>query len=400
MARVIILVLDSMGVGYMDDVKVNRTQDIGANTLYNVIDKSENIKIPNLEYLGINSVAKHPKLKLVDGKASYGKLNLSHYGADSYSGHQEIMGTIPPKPFIAPFKEYASSVGEALISKGYKVEIPDCDNPYLLVNDSVIVADNIETDYGQIFNVSTTFEETSYNQLLDIGRIVRDNVKVNRVIALGGEKVPLSHLLSCIEKRDDGLIGLNSPKSRVYEVGYNCLHMGYGVNYKEQISTIAIESGLDVHLIGKMQDVIYCEGAKYIPAVETKLVMESIIASMNSIKSGIISATVQETDLAGHSQDVKKYADKMMEVDSYLGTIIEEMKTDDLLIITGDHGNDPTIGHSQHTREKTLLLAFSKSLKENINIGERKTLADISATASEFLNIAKPRDGESFLSYI
>lgn len=185
-----------------------------------------------------------------------------HQGADSFEGHNEIMGSKPKKAYLAPFIENMEEVKAALENEGYKVTIPNPKMPYLLVNDLVIVADNIETDYGQIYNVSAPLDYISFEEVLKIGNCVRKNVKVNRVIALGGKNVTPKHLQASIERRADGLVGVNSPKSNVYKQGYEVRHLGYGISPKYQLPTIAVKEGLDVSLVGKMQDVIYCEGAK------------------------------------------------------------------------------------------------------------------------------------------
>ncbi|GEN87055.1 phosphopentomutase [Oceanobacillus sp. FSL W8-0428] len=393
--RVIILILDSLGVGNMDDVKEYHPQDIGANTFYHILDKTS-LNIPNLERLGINKILHHPKLKNEENLASYGVLNLMHQGADSFEGHNEIMGSKPKKAYLAPFIENMEEVKAALENEGYKVTIPNPKMPYLLVNDLVIVADNIETDYGQIYNVSAPLDYISFEEVLKIGNCVRKNVKVNRVIALGGKNVTPKHLQASIERRADGLVGVNSPKSNVYKQGYEVRHLGYGISPKYQLPTIAVKEGLDVSLVGKMQDVIYCEGAKKFPGVDTKQVMENILHEMDHVNSGLIAATVQETDLAGHAQDPDRYADRIELVDTYLTEVFHRMTKNDLLIMSADHGNDPTIGHSQHTREKTYLLAFHKGWNP-INIGERDTLSDIGATAAAYLELHPTENGESFL---
>ncbi|MBS4536728.1 phosphopentomutase [Clostridium sp. D2Q-14] len=397
--RAIILILDSLGVGYMDDVVDVRPQDKGANTFFHILDKAEEIEIPNLEKLGINKIVKHNRLKNDINEGSYGILNLKHYGADSYAGHQEIMGTDPKKPLMKPFVFYIEEVKAALEKEGYEVEIPDLERPYLLVNKLVIIADNIETDYGQIYNISAPLDFISFEEIMEIGKIVRKNVKINRVIALGGHGVSLEQLINSIEKRDDGLIGLNSPKSGVYKNDYHARHMGYGVDTEKQISTILIKENKEVTLIGKMQDVIECEGATKIPAVDTELVMKKIIESLDKTNEVLISATVQETDLRGHAEDIQGYADKIMIADKYIGKILEKMTDEDILLISADHGNDPTIGHSQHTREKAFLLVYGRKLNK-VNIGERGTLSDIAATVAEYFNVSSPENGEGFHSLL
>ena len=393
--RVILLVIDSLGVGYMEDVLSDRPQDIGANTFYHILDQAEMLEIPNLERLGVNQVVRHPRLKIVKPIAAYGRLNLGHYGADSYAGHQEIMGTRPRKPFIAPFKSVISQVRNVLQTQGYRVEIPDPQRPYLLVNGLVVIADNIETDYGQIYNVTAPLDYISFEEVLKVGYLVRENVEVNRVIALGGQQVKPEQIVNSIEERNGGLVGVNSPKSGVYRKGYQCRHLGHGVDPQKQVASILTAAGQEVALIGKMQDVIECKGARMIPAVPTGLIMEEVVRELDQTKKGLIAATVQETDLSGHAQDVDRYASKIMEVDRALSKIVAMMTGNDLLIIAADHGNDPTIGHSQHTREAAFLLVYGKQLKSS-DLGERKTLSDIAATIAEYCGVDFPENGTSF----
>ena len=328
--------------------------------------------------------------------ASYGVLNLMHHGADSFEGHNEIMGSKPKKAYLAPFIENMNEVKAALEQEGYQVTIPDRNLPYLLVNDLVVVADNIETDYGQIYNVSAPLDDIPFEEVLKIGHCVRQHVKVNRVIALGGENVTPEHLQNSIEKREDGLVGVNSPKSNVYKQGYQVRHLGFGISPHYQVPTMAIKAGLEVSLIGKMQDVIHCDGARKFPGVETAQVMKDILSEMGHVQHGLIAATVQETDLAGHAQDPIRYANRIELVDTYLSEILDKMTAKDLLIMSADHGNDPTIGHSQHTREKTYVLAYGKQVKP-VEIGERETLSDIAATAADYLGLDSPENGTTFL---
>lgn len=396
MKRAIVVVVDSLGVGHMEDVYETRPQDVGANTFIHLLDKAKKINIPNFERLGINKILKHERLNQVDNLGSYGILNLEHYGADSYVGHQEIMGTKPKKPLLKPFSYFRNEVIKKLEAEGHKVTSPDKDKPYILVDDLVVVADNIETDYGQIYNVTAPLDYITFEEVIDIGRKVRNVVKVNRVIALGGKGVTIEKILNSIETREDGLTGVNSPKSGVYNKGYLSRHLGYGVAPDKQISNILATKGYKVTLIGKMQDVIECEKARRIPVVDTEKVMQQTLDSMNHLSSGIIAATVQETDLAGHAQDVEKYAEKLMIVDKYIGHIMNIMRDKDILFITADHGNDPTIGFSQHTREKTFLLVYGKRIKKT-DLGERSTLSDIAATISDYFNVDRTENGISFL---
>ncbi|MBF4695213.1 phosphopentomutase [Fusibacter ferrireducens] len=394
--RAILLIVDSLGIGAMTDVATVRPQDLGSNTFGHILSYRPELKIPNLKKLGIGSVLDNDNLIEKHPLASYGRCALLHEGADSYLGHQEIMGTKPLPATKMPFANALEDVKCGLEAAGYKVIIPNEKKPFLLVEDAVVVADNIETDYGQIYNVTGAIDVISFDEIQAIGKIVRDLTKVNRVIALGGEGVSVDWILSCVEQREDGLIGVNSPKSGVYQQGYQVRHLGLGLDPEEQVQSAAIRAGKEVVLIGKMQDVIVCEEAKRVVAIETSLVLDSILAHMETMTTGLIAATVQETDLAGHAQDVALYADLIERVDEGIGKIMEKMTGDDLLIISADHGNDPCAHHSQHTRENTFLLSYQKG-HTACDLGTRKTLSDMAASIATFLEIEPCKNGTNFI---
>ncbi|EGK08021.1 phosphopentomutase, partial [Desmospora sp. 8437] len=154
-------------------------------------------------------------------------------------------------------------------------------------------------------------------------------------------------------------------------------------------------AGWPVHLIGKMQDVITCEGAETFPGVDTDQVMRNVRNRFSQLERGLIAATVQETDLAGHAEDVNRYARKIMQVDRHLGPLLDQMGENDLLLISADHGNDPTAGHSQHTREKTFILSYNQK-RPAAFLGHRSTLSDIAATLSQFFRVPPPENGTGF----
>ncbi len=393
------MVLDSLGVGAMNDVPEARPQDKGADTLKHVAEQS-NLVIPNLEKMGVGYLTTVDKIKKVQNPiASIGSSNLAHFGADTYQGHQEIMGTKPKMPVIRPFADYIDKVETALKRAGYDVKRPDPMHPFLLINGLVTVADNLEADPGQNYNLTAPLDYISFEDELKIGNIVRQNVEVGRVIVFGGREVTIEDILKAKQIKAGGIVGIDAPQSGVYRTGYMVRHLGYGVNPDVQVPTILKKAGYDVSLIGKMADVIECSGAKYLPMVSTEGVLSLILDRMKEQRNGLIAANVQETDLAGHSQDPVRYADRLKTVDTFLPHILENMEDEDVLIITGDHGNDPTIGHSHHTRECTVLLVYGRKLKK-VNLGVRPTLSDIGATVAEYFKVDLPESGNSFLNEV
>ena len=396
--RFIVIVLDSYGVGYMDDVLEVRPRDFGANTCKHIIDKIPELKLENLEKLGLmNALGEDYGKMKINPKAVFGKSKLMHHGGDTFLGHQEIMGTRPVKPLIAPFSHYIDKVYDALIKEGYKVEKIGDKIQYLWVNDCVAVGDNLETDLGQVYNVTTTFQKISFEDELKIGEVVRKIVEVERVIVFGGTEATIESIKAAKEEREEKYVGINAPKSKVYEKGYMVRHLGYGINPETQVPTILGKENIPVILVGKVADIVLNEkGKSFLNLVDTSKIFDITLSELDKIEKGFIAVNIQETDLAGHAENAERYAQILKLSDKYIGKIMEKLNEKDILIITADHGNDPTIGHSQHTRENVPILIYKKGL-ESVNIGHRETMSDIGTTVADYFKTKMPENGKSFL---
>ncbi len=396
--RFIVIVLDSYGVGYMDDVLEVRPRDFGSNTCKHIIDKIPELKLENLEKLGLmNALGEDYGKMKINPKAVFGKSKLMHHGGDTFLGHQEIMGTRPVKPLIAPFSHYIDKVYDALIKEGYKVEKIGDKIQYLWVNDCVAVGDNLETDLGQVYNVTTTFQKISFEDELKIGEVVRKIVEVERVIVFGGTEATIESIKAAKEEREEKYVGINAPKSKVYEKGYMVRHLGYGINPETQVPTILGKENIPVILVGKVADIVLNEkGKSFLNLVDTSKIFDITLSELDKIEKGFIAVNIQETDLAGHAENAERYAQILKLSDKYIGKIMEKLNEKDILIITADHGNDPTIGHSQHTRENVPILVYKKGL-ESVNIGHRETMSDIGATVADYFKTKIPENGKSFL---
>lgn len=396
--RFIVIVLDSFGVGYMDDVPMVRPEDIGANTCRHILEKVPNLKLKNLEKLGImNALGEEAGLMKKSDHCTYGKAKLMHFGGDTFFGHQEIMGTFPVKPVMKPFNFYLDKIYETLRENGYTVEKIGDNLKYLFVNGCVAVGDNLETDLGQVYNITSTLQKMSFDDILKIGKIVRKNVEVARVIVFAGENSTVESIKAAAEEKEGTYMGINAPKSKVYEKGYMVRHLGYGIDPGVQVPTIMGKAGKNAVLIGKVADIVENEmGTSYMGLVDTKTIFNITLEEIDKMNEGFICVNIQETDLSGHAEDAKKYAEILEISDKYIGEIIEKITDDDILIITADHGNDPAIGHSRHTRENVPLLIYKKELK-NTFIGVRESLSDIGATVAEYFQTKMPQNGKSFL---
>ena len=227
-------------------------------------------------------------------------------------------------------------------------------------------------------------QKMPFEDILKIGRIVRANVEVARVIVFAGENSTVESIKAAAEEKEGTYIGINAPKSKVYEKGYMVRHLGYGIDPETQVPTIFGKAGGNSVLIGKVAEIVENElGTSYMGLVDTKTIFDITLDEINKMEEGFICVNIQETDLSGHAEDANKYAEILEISDKYIGEIMEKITDEDILIITADHGNDPTIGHSRHTRENVPLLIYKKDLK-NTFIGVRESLSDIGATAAEY----------------
>lgn len=397
MKRFITLVLDGFGVGAMDDVTRSRPQDQGAHTLKHIIEAHKDIHIDNLRKIGAEEyfVAGKYNPKSYHGcQVSFGKNNLAHFGADSYIGHQEIAGSKPQKPIRQFVREKAEEIMKTLEHEGLQCAFK---NKIIVVNEHIAIADNIETDYGLNINVVGSLDHYSFALIERIGKIVRNTVQVGRVITMGGTQLTQKDFYRCFaSKKRNGYTawGIDIPALQIYNEDYHVVHMGYGVDPETQIPQILTKNNIPVVLIGKTADVIVAKNAQYYPQVHTQDILELLLKKLDTTNHGFIFANIQETDLSGHSQDVTKYKNHLEMIDAYLPRILSRLHADDVFLITGDHGNDPTIGHSNHTRERTPVMMFSKQFPAR-DLGIRSTLADVGASVADYFHVTKPQSGKS-----
>lgn len=400
--RFIVIVLDSFGVGAMEDVPEVRPADKGSNTALHIIQKKPAIHIPTLVQLGLmNTIGKETSKLTFSNEANWGTSNLGHIGADSFLGHQEIMGTTPPIPLNQPFNEMIDTVEENLLKNDYDVRrVGNVDEPQILVvNESATVGDNLETDLGQVFNVSACLDLMPFSEVKKIGKYVREVVKVSRVIAFGGEGIVLEDLLNARKIKENKFAGVDAPESGVYDKGYQVIHLGYGIDKNVQVPTILDKENIPVILAGKVADIVQTDSKYLYPGVDSDYLFNRFTEAISKIDYGFFCLNIQETDLAGHGEDVDRYADRLEVSDKHIAELIPLLNEEDVLIVTADHGNDPTIGHSQHTREKVPLLVYKKGLTGE-KIGERDSMSDTAATAAEYFGVQNPQHGESYLELL
>ena len=192
---------------------------------------------------------------------------------------------------------------------------------------------------------------------------------------------------------------------RVYgalqEKGYNAV--GQIVGYLLTEDPTYITNHLDARRLirkidryGLLADIVANDGGKSISCVPTAECLEHTIREYKAMETGFICTNVQETDLAGHSQSSKTYKEILEIADGGIGQLKSMLTEDDILLVMADHGNDPDIGHSKHTRECVPLLLYKKGVHGK-KLGKRASLSDVGASVCDYFHVKAPENGKSFL---
>ena len=396
--RFIVIVLDGFGIGAMEDAGRVRPGDERADTFGSILEDHPDLYLPNLERLGLmNAYGRESRRMKFRREAGFGRAELKHFGADTFMGHQEIMGTLPKKPEEHPFQEKVQKTAEHLCAHGHQVQIVEREGlRYLVCDKYVTVGDNLEADLGMCYNVTAPLDFISFEEECEIARLVREVASVGRVIVFGGTGNTMEDLYQAEEVREGRFIGIASARSKSYEQGYQCLHLGYGVDKNVQAPTLLARAGIPVVLIGKVADIVANDGGKSISCVPTRECLKLTLQELSGMEQGFLCTNVQETDLAGHSQSTRVYREILEQADEGIGALLNEITEEDMLVVMADHGNDPKIGHSKHTRECVPLLICQG--RRNVHpIGDRKSLSDVGASVCDYFQVLPPQNGESFL---
>lgn len=361
--RVILLVIDGMGIGAMSD-----SVDKSANTLRSILNYNNDFHVINKLLLGqINN--------LYTKNIKYKRLNLGYVGADSLLGHMEMIGVEPVKKttYICDFKK---KIYEKFESKN---NICDYGDFISLNGNKIIISNNIEGELGVGINVLGDLDKIRYEEVLKIGKLVSKISTAPRVLAMAANTIRQFELEKCIEERmsfdNDIVRGIVISKTGIYKRNYmvqNIINLG---EKQENLINGFLKQGYEVSLIGKTADFFSTEYTHNFPEIDTNKIINRIEKTMNVQKNGFIYANIQEIDLAGHAQDVQKAYQILKIIDNEIIKIISCMNPKDIFIISADHGNDPNIGHSYHTREQVPLVMIGENLYDIKN--ERAYLNEI-----------------------
>ncbi len=396
--RALILVVDGFGVGAMPDAGTLRPGDLRADTLGSLVSwsrkqRGREIALPNLAGIGLAALRPDLELSGSSGRPAGARRSaLGYPGADTFAGHQTMMGADMSHVVMCRVGERLPELTAVLEAAGHSVELFEGDQPLLVVDGAALVHDNLEADPGLNWNVSASLDDLSWEEILAIATLVREHAPVARVIAVGGHSD--RPLAASVRTGADGTIGLDTPASGFYRLGgLQVQHLGVEIDHERQLPQLADFAGLPVTLVGKAADILVARGADYRPGVETERVLAHAGAGVR--RGGLTVANVQQTDLAGHQQDAARYTALLEQVDAAMPALLAELGPDGLLVVTGDHGNDPTIGHPFHTREFTPVLAVRGGDQSGTPrlAPDLDSLADIGAGVAAWLGLDAARLG-------
>jgi phosphopentomutase len=389
--KLILIVLDSVGVGELPDAGVYG--DKGTNTISHVAREVGGLRLPNLAALGLGNIT---KIKGVSRNKNaigcFGKMAEASEGKDSTTGHWEIAGIITQQAFPL----YPNGFPQKILEKFLRVT--GC-NGYLgnkPASGTEIIKElgdeHVRTGYPIIYTSGdSVFQIAAHQDVIPLERLYEICQKTREQVVVDEHRVG-----RVIARPFIGATGNYSrtPYRRDYAVEPPA----------ETVLDVLHANGVSTIGIGKIDDLFCGRGLQEkIHSKSNAEGIEEIIQAGESMQSGFLMANLVDFDmLYGHRQDAKGYAKALEEFDLKIPEIQKCISDDGVLILTADHGNDPTDQSTDHTREYVPVLCYTKSGKKNVNLGVRSSFADIGKTVAEFFNAehAQSLSGQSFLANI
>lgn len=387
--RIITVVLDSVGIGQAPDAE--KFGDYGVNTLGN-ISEQVGLSVPNLQKLGLGNISYLKTVPPVAKPTAYfGKMQEVGDGKDTMTGHWEMMGATVHKGF------------EQFVKNGFPQELI---SEFERRTNRKVIA-NKEANGMKVIN-------EYYEEHMQTGAwIVYTSVDSTFQIAAHEEKIPLEELYAACEIARELTKDPKYNVARVIARPFLGTHSDYyrtanrhdyALNpHKKTVLNSLEEKGLSSISVGKINDIFNGHGIT--EHFKSKSNMDGVdhtikLLNRDDLTGHIFVNLVDFDSVYGHPRDAKGYKECLEEFDSRVPEILAALKEDDLLIITADHGNDPTYKGNDHTREYVPLLVYNKNLEGNKQITTRFSFEDLGQTICENFNLANTDEGTSFLSEI
>ena len=378
--RIFTIVVDSCGIGGAKDAE--RFGDAGTDTLGHIAETVGNLSIPNMQKLGIANLKELKNIAPVEKPTGYfTRLSEASNGKDTMTGHWEMMGLHITKPFLT-FTEHGfpkELIDELEKRTGHKVignksasgtEILEELGEEEIATGHMIVYTSADSVL-QICGNEETFGLKELYRCCEIAREItmKDEWKVGRVIARPYVGKKKGEFVRTSNRHDYAL----KP-------------------YGRTVLNALKDAGYDVISVGKIRDIFDGEGITESNKSKSSVHgMEQTIEIAERDFTGLCFVNLVDFDaLWGHRRNVKGYAEELERFDVKLGELLKVLREDDLLIITADHGNDPTYKGTDHTREQVMFVAYSPSMKGSGKLEDQDTFAVIGATIADNFGVQMP----------
>jgi phosphopentomutase len=384
--KALVIVLDGVGVGALPDA--GEYGDQGSNTLANLAEAVGGLNLPNLERFGlgniipIRGVAPCPK-----PAASFGKMAEASPGKDSTSGHWEMMGLVLEKPFPTyphGFPPEVIGAFERAIGRGTLGNFAASGTEIIKQLGDEHVATGkpiVYTSADSVFQIAAHEDVIPVEELYHMCRTARDLLTgkhaVGRVIAR-----PFTGASGAYTR---------TPRRRDFSL----------CPPRETLLDLLVARGKTTLSVGKVDYLFAKRGfTGQVHAPSNADIIANIVDQAGRAIDGLVFANLVDFDMLwGHRNDVQGFRGGLEEFDLGLPVIAAALGPEDVLIVTADHGNDPTTASTDHSREHVPLLVYGRSLEPGIDLGVRASFADLGATVGEMFGIALPA-GRSFLKEI
>ncbi len=382
--RVFLIVLDGVGAGELPDAA--RYGDSGSDTLAHIAQATGGLPLPNLQKLGLGNI--HPIRGVSPASpplAAWGRMREASSGKDSITGHWEMMGII----LESPFPTYPKGFPPEIIKPFTKAIGVDVIGNYPASGTEIIQRLGVEhmrtrkpilyTSADSVFQVAAHENVIPPERLYEICKTARDQLRgkhgVGRVIARPFVGEP-GRFERTSRRKDFPL----EPPS----------------NFLDELA----DAGGRTHSIGKIRELFAGRNiSSYDSTTSNSEHLQAILKALQNSESDLIFANLEDFDmLYGHRNDTYGFAQALESFDFALNKIMGMLRPNDILILTNDHGNDPTTPSTDHSREYAFLLAYGVPRLGGVAVGERKTFADIAATLRDIFHMPATGVGESIIS--
>ncbi|WP_346961624.1 phosphopentomutase [Clostridium sp.] len=386
--KVVLVVLDSVGIGELPDAELYG--DKGSNTLGNIAKHVKGFSIPNLEALGIGSIEGVENLiKCENPEGIYGRCSELSKGKDTITGHWEMAGVI----LETPLQTYPNGFPKEIMDE-FEAKIGRKTLGNVVASGTAIIEElgeeHIRTGYpiiytsaDSVFQIAANEDVIPLEELYKMCQIAREMLvgdkMVGRVIARPFKGMKKGEFVRTANRHDYALEPFN----------------------KTALEYVS-EAGLTMAAVGKIKDIFTGKGVTESVSIKDNMDgVDKTIQMMKSHSNGFIFTNLVDFDMKfGHRNDVEGYAKALEEFDDRLPEIKEALGNNDVLIITADHGCDPTTEGTDHSREYVPVIVYGRNLKEDIDLGTRNGFCDIGKTVLDLLGIENDLVGKSFKDLI